>query len=30
MIFLETVLMSVAIVVTSIHFYLISTGKARF
>ncbi|PIG29361.1 hypothetical protein CLU93_3669 [Janthinobacterium sp. 35] len=30
MIFLETVLVSVAIVVTSIHFYLISTGKARF
>lgn len=30
MILLETILVSVAIVVTSIHFYLISTGKARF
>lgn len=30
MIFLETALIAVAIVVTGIHFYLISTGKARF
>jgi hypothetical protein len=30
MMFLETVLIGVAVVVTSVHFYLITTGKARF
>ena len=30
MICLETALIAVAVVVTSIHFYLITTGKARF
>ena len=30
MMFLETALIAVAVVVTGIHFSLISTGKARF
>ena len=30
MMFLETVLIGVAVVVTSVHFYPITTGKARF
>jgi hypothetical protein len=30
MMFLETALIAVAVIVTGIHFYLISTGKARF
>ena len=30
MMILETALIAVAVVVTGINFYLISTGKARF